>query len=115
VSDFGLTKFKTEMKKSQPNQLQGSLHWTAPEILNESDGVDYTLADVYSFGAPLPPHATPHLLLRANVERLWAASGIILWELATREQPYHGMRQASPLAVCDVCLWVRCQYFLMGF
>jgi serine/threonine protein kinase len=70
VSDFGLTKFKTEMKKSQPNQLQGSLHWTAPEILNESDGVDYTLADVYSFGAPLPPRAhttrtAHHLLLRA--------------------------------------------------
>jgi serine/threonine protein kinase len=74
VSDFGLTKFKAEMKRTQPNQLQGSLHWTAPEILNESDGVDYTLADVYSFGAALPPRAlTPHIPhhhLRANIERV---------------------------------------------
>jgi hypothetical protein len=38
------------MKKSGAKDAQGSLHWTAPEILNESPDIDYILADVYSFG-----------------------------------------------------------------
>ncbi|ELR24201.1 serine/threonine protein kinase [Acanthamoeba castellanii str. Neff] len=76
VSDFGLTKFKEDVRqggKYKDNAIVGSLHWTAPEVLNESvsAGQDFLLADVYSFG-------------------------IILWELLSREQPYAGM---SPVAV----------------
>jgi hypothetical protein len=48
VSDFGLTKFKEDLKKGgAQQQIQGSVHWTAPEILNEVDTVDYILADVH--------------------------------------------------------------------
>ena len=68
--DFGLTKFKRGTKNTEhrtTRALQGTIHWTAPEVLNETSGVDLILADVYSFG-------------------------IILWELLTREQPYAGMR-----------------------
>jgi serine/threonine protein kinase len=67
VSDFGLTKFKEDMKKGDTKEMVGSVHWAAPEILQDTPDVDYILADVYSFG-------------------------IIMWELLTREQPYFGMR-----------------------
>jgi serine/threonine protein kinase len=72
VSDFGLTAFKEDMKKGGAKEIAGSVHWTAPEILNEAPDVDFILADVYSFG-------------------------VILWELLTREQPYFGMRHAPLL------------------
>jgi serine/threonine protein kinase len=74
VSDFGLTKFKEEIKNNKAaEELRGggSVHWTAPEVLNETPGVDLVLADVYSFG-------------------------IILWELLTRQQPYAGLRYVLP-------------------
>ncbi|BCS82572.1 putative serine/threonine-protein kinase receptor [Cotonvirus japonicus] len=71
VSDFGLTKFKSNINKNKSDkQMNCSIHWTAPEILNDSSNIDYILSDVYSFG-------------------------IILWELLTREQPYHGMSVAA--------------------
>lgn len=54
MSDFGLTKFREELK-GHSNDIAGlgSIHWTAPEVLNESSDIDYTLADVYSFGKPI--------------------------------------------------------------
>ena len=70
VSDFGLTKFKEEMNRTTAKEIQGSVHWTAPEILNEAMDIDFMVADIYSFG-------------------------IILWELMTRQQPYMGMRYAA--------------------
>jgi serine/threonine protein kinase len=71
VSDFGLTKFKADASKGSDDHGNGTVYWTAPEVLNESQDVDHVLADVYSFG-------------------------IILWELLTREQPHPGMRYACP-------------------
>jgi serine/threonine protein kinase len=65
VSDFGLTKFKASLKNEDIQVT--SVHWSAPEILGESGGIDYILTDVYAFG-------------------------IILWELLTREMPYYGLR-----------------------
>jgi serine/threonine protein kinase len=67
VSDFGLTKFKEEIKTGGGKDVAGSVHWTAPEVLNEAPDADLILADVYSFG-------------------------IIMWELLTRQEPYLGMR-----------------------
>jgi hypothetical protein len=32
VSDFGLTQFREGMKKVGHTALQGSIHWTAPEV-----------------------------------------------------------------------------------
>jgi serine/threonine protein kinase len=38
VSDFGLTKFREDMKGMGQSALQGSIHWTAPEVRsNPSD------------------------------------------------------------------------------
>jgi serine/threonine protein kinase len=77
VSDFGLTKFKEDVKSTQSN-VAGTVHWTAPEVLNESGQADLILADVYAFG-------------------------IILWELLTRQQPYFGMRYAATSLLSIVC------------
>ncbi len=33
VSDFGLTKFRDEMKKSRTKEVPGSIFWTAPEVI----------------------------------------------------------------------------------
>jgi serine/threonine protein kinase len=50
VSDFGLTKVKGELLRNGSHSRSagavGTIHWTAPEVLAESDTVDYVLADV---------------------------------------------------------------------
>jgi serine/threonine protein kinase len=45
VSDFGLTKFKEEMKRGGPSkEIQGSVHWTAPEVRSTSSSSSPSLA-----------------------------------------------------------------------
>jgi tRNA A-37 threonylcarbamoyl transferase component Bud32 len=50
VSDFGLTKVKSEIMRNGTQAKSagavGTVHWSAPEVLAESDQVDYVLADV---------------------------------------------------------------------
>jgi tRNA A-37 threonylcarbamoyl transferase component Bud32 len=48
VSDFGLTKVKSELLKhnAQAAGAIGTIQWTAPEVLAETEAVDYVLADV---------------------------------------------------------------------
>ena len=71
VSDFGLTRLRERLEVEEDLQMDHgrSIHWTAPEVLNESRGIDLAAADVYSFG-------------------------IIMWEVLTRQDPYASMQCA---------------------
>lgn len=97
MSDFGLTKYKEQLAGEQDrrHQVEGSIQWMAPEVLDESTDVDYMLADVYSFG-------------------------IILWEVMTRHQPFEGLSYASsyPYVVvsgpADTDTTAICLYALPG-
>jgi hypothetical protein len=53
VSDFGLTKFKADLKRAGGEEVQGTIHWTAPEVLEDRLDVDYVQADV-RLPLPLP-------------------------------------------------------------
>jgi hypothetical protein len=73
------------------------------QVLNETPGADLVLADVYSFGTSVRFTLS---LARATQSAESAsvctgATGIILWELLTRQQPYAGLRcaflSAAPL------------------
>jgi len=61
----GLGKFKDQIKAS--DRHIGSIPWTAPEVLAEQPAVDYMLADIFSFG-------------------------VVLFEIATRRNPYEHLR-----------------------
>jgi serine/threonine protein kinase len=63
ICDFGFSRYASD--DSPMTQNLGTPHWMAPEVL--AKGSNYTSkVDVYAFG-------------------------IVLWELATGETPYHGM------------------------
>jgi len=72
ISDFGLTKYKSQLAQvdEKENEKIGSIYWTAPEVLEDPSSYSKH-SDVYSYG-------------------------IILWELATRKDPFDGM---APTAV----------------
>jgi serine/threonine protein kinase len=77
VSDFGLTRFKSSIKPrgqgsagGNAGEVEGSVPWMAPEVLEDKADVDHSLGDVYSFG-------------------------IIMWEVLSRDQPYAGMMPAQ--------------------
>jgi serine/threonine protein kinase len=71
-----LTKFKAQLDKSGGvKDVQGTVQWLAPEVLQETPNIDYALSDVYSFG-------------------------VILWETLTRDQPYRGLTYVHPLFRC---------------
>jgi serine/threonine protein kinase len=89
VSDFGLTRLREHIQRNRTAQQQhqaqpaststitvtaaakmdqiGTVHWSAPEVLNESRGIDLAAADVYSFS-------------------------IVMWEVLTRQDPYPDLR-----------------------
>jgi len=71
VADFGLTRFKSSLKAQRKQEaLMCSIPWTAPEVLEDQENVDYSLADVYSFG-------------------------VIMWEMVSRRDPYTDLSPAQ--------------------
>ncbi len=62
LTDFGLSKVKTETRTTTKNQSVGSEGWVAPE-LTDPDGIYTQKSDVFSMG-------------------------ITMWEMATRKIPY---------------------------
>jgi len=64
VSDFGLTQFKEQLKKEGEDGggRPASIHWTAPEVLNESPNINFEAADVCFSPPPPPPPPPPSFL-----------------------------------------------------
>ncbi|MFA6037776.1 MAG: protein kinase [Legionellales bacterium] len=67
LTDFGLAKMKDKLSASTStvNSAAGTLHWMAPELLDEENIPHTTACDVYSLG-------------------------ILLWEIYSRKIPYDG-------------------------
>ncbi|BBI30403.1 Ser/Thr protein kinase [Acanthamoeba castellanii medusavirus] len=77
VADFGLSTTIYRQRNAEDRHAIGSVHWMAPEVLNESPNADASLADVYSFG-------------------------IVLWEILTREKPYAHLGESCTQAAIAV-------------
>jgi serine/threonine protein kinase len=116
VSDFGLTKFRDELKKGGAggHQMQGSVHWMAPEVRRKRSAIgdDNQLLVCACLCTPVGAERDAGRGLHSGrclclwfVSLLWPEptsvltaivqcqnAGIILWELFTREQPYAGLR-----------------------
>ncbi len=92
MSDFGLTKFKDDLQThtNKETAIPGSIHWTAPELLNESPVIDYMMADIYSFGIFIFTTIIYYCYFSLNSSPVQI--GIVLWELLTRDEPYAGLR-----------------------
>lgn len=74
ISDFGLAKIK-HTSATMTKGGMGSLYWMAPELF-EDDGVCNQATDVY-------------------------ATGMVLWEIASRKLPYENKNQAQILRNVD--------------
>lgn len=76
LTDFGLSKMKTETASTTKKDSSGTLVWMAPELMSPN-GQTSKASDIYSFA-------------------------IVLWELATRATPWSSARGNSTL----VMVWV---------
>jgi serine/threonine protein kinase len=118
VSDFGLTRLCTDLKMASGFKAHGSLallialvvqqqqnmtllvgglvtgtiHWAAPEVVQESPNIDYSLADVPLPGMSADSHTQSSY---SNRSLQVYAFGVVLWELLTRETPYGGLSLAA--------------------
>lgn len=63
LTDFGLSRLKTEIRSSKISQASGTAAWMAPELCERKTAKPTAASDVYSYG-------------------------MVLWELASREVPF---------------------------